>query len=446
MEIKNYASKLVKPSKPTPSTLRRYNISVFDEQVANINTNLILYYTASSQNDNKHFDIFSHNLEISLSKTLTDFYPFSGRYIRNASLVNCSDQGALYVQAKANFRLSEFLGLAWDLKLDMLQDLHPCDFGEAGEIDDPMVSVKVTKFECGGVVIGMSFSHKISDMSTMCIFINNWSARTKSLQIGVNNEVELEKRKYYPDFSLAQLFPKRGLIDNSPRVPRSRIGMKNQVQKFIFTRNAISKIREKINMIDDNNRPSKVQIIVALLWKALVGIDKANGQSKIAYAYQVVNMRNKVVPKLADNSFGNFVTFAIVHINPNERDNVVDLQGFVKLLHESIKDIDNICAGLMTHGDTKYELLSKRLMENSQDSSNKEIYYFTSWCRFSFYGADFGLGKPIWRSPGKFPGQNLVTMMDYDQEGGEGIEAWVHLDENRMSQLEQDPDIMAYAI
>ena len=34
-------------------------------------------------------------------------------------------------------------------------------------------------------------------------------------------------------------------------------------------------------------------------------------------------------------------------------------------------------------------------------------------------------------------------MMD-DQEG-DGVEAWVHLDEKRMSQLEQDPDIHTYA-
>nr|GEW78132.1 reverse transcriptase domain-containing protein [Tanacetum cinerariifolium] len=57
--------------------------------------------------------------------------------------------------------------------------------------------------------------------------------------------------------------------------------------------------------------------------------------------------------------------------------------------------------------------------------------------------ADFGSGKPVWRSTGKTEAQNTVIMID-DQEGDE-VEAWVHLDEELMRQLEQDPDMQAYA-
>ncbi|KAF5789947.1 putative transferase [Helianthus annuus] len=441
MEIKTNLSKLVKPSTPTPSNLSNYNISFFDEQMPNINTPLILYYTSSqnAQND-VHINTINH-LETSLTKALTDFYPLAGRYMRHGAFVDCSDQGALYVQATTNFRLSDFLGLTWELKYSMLQDFLPCDIGESGETDDPLLSIKVTTFECGGVAIGMCFSHKVSDMATMSTFINNWAAR--------NHETcnSLELRKYSPIFNFAHDFPKRDELDLSPRIPRSSFGVKATVRMFSFKANAISKLREKLTFKDDRtHRPSKIQLIVALLWKALVHVDKANtGQSKASFIQQGVNLRDKVVPKLPNNFCGNFVSVAISRIGPDQVDNI-DLQDFLIILNDSIKKIEGNYANALMLTKKEYNVLVEPFLEFSRNIANNDVnfYAFTSWCKFSFNNADFGWGNPVWRSTGHYAGQNFVLMMD-DQEG-DGVEAWVHLDENRLCQLEQDPDIQAYAI
>ncbi|GJS84740.1 pelargonidin 3-O-(6-caffeoylglucoside) 5-O-(6-O-malonylglucoside) 4'''-malonyltransferase-like protein [Tanacetum coccineum] len=438
MEIINKTSKLVKPATPTPSNLRNYNVSFFDEQMPNINVPLILYYS-TSQND-VHVNIFNH-LETSLAKTLTDFYPLAGRYVRDGSFIDCSDQGALYVQATANFQLSEFIGLAWDLKFSMLRDLLPCEIGEAGEVDDPMLFIKVTTFECGGFAIGMCSSHKISDMSTMCTFIINWATRS---QASSNNALELEN--CYPIFTVPRDFPKRELNDLSPRLPRTSVVANTPARIFLFKGNAISKLREKI-IFEDNEgrRPSKVQLVVALLWKTFVGIDKANnnGQSKASFVSQGVNLRDKAVPKLPDNLCGNFVSVAVAQTDTCEADDI-DLQGFYMILHDSLKKYDTNYATALSSGE--YDVLIKPFLEYSQNIMNSDVNFYavTSWCKFSFNKADFGWGKPVWRSTGQFAAQNFVVMMD-DQEG-DGIEAWVHFDEKRMRQLEQDPDIKAYAI
>nr|GEW85300.1 pelargonidin 3-O-(6-caffeoylglucoside) 5-O-(6-O-malonylglucoside) 4'''-malonyltransferase-like [Tanacetum cinerariifolium] len=161
MEITNKASKFIKPSTPTPSALRNYNISFFDEQQPEVNVPIILYYSAS-QSDND-VNIYNH-FESSLSKALTIFYPLAGRYVRDNLLIDCSDQGALYVQAKSNFQLTEFLRLEWELKVSMLNKLLACEIYEACEIHNPLLAVKVTSFECGGFAISMCFSHKFADM------------------------------------------------------------------------------------------------------------------------------------------------------------------------------------------------------------------------------------------------------------------------------------------
>nr|XP_043627374.1 stemmadenine O-acetyltransferase-like [Erigeron canadensis] len=405
----------------------------------NLNTPLILYYsTFQKPQDDAQAKIFNH-LETSLSITLNDFYPLAGRYMRNGSFIDCSDQGALYVEAVATFRLSEFLDVAWEMKFDMLHDFLPCEIGEVGEIDDPMLSIKVTIFECGGVAIGMCFSHKFSDMSTMSTFIDNWANKSQDIV----NPLELGKNS--PTFGLASRFPKRETVDHSPRLPRSSIKVNTPVRIFSFKGNAISKMRDELIFKGDRNRrPSKVQLIVALLWKAFVRIDKANNiHSKASLVQQGVNLRDKVVPKLPHNVCGNFVSTAVARIEPGKGDGV-ELEGFFTILHDSIRKFDNSYAKALS--DKDYEVLSKPFMEYFQNITNNDVdfYAFTSWCKFSLYKADFGWGKPVWTSTGQFAAQNFVILMD-DQEG-DGIEAWVHLDQKRMSQLEQDSNIQMYAL
>ncbi|GJR98831.1 pelargonidin 3-O-(6-caffeoylglucoside) 5-O-(6-O-malonylglucoside) 4'''-malonyltransferase-like protein [Tanacetum coccineum] len=332
MEIKTSASKLIKPSTPTPFTLRYYKISFFDEQQPDINVPIILYYSASQISDND-VNIFNH-LERSLSKALTIFYPLAGRYVPDNSFIDCSDQGALYVQDKANIKLTEFLGLAWELKLSMLNKFLACEFHEDGEIHHPLLSAKVTSFECGGFALSMSFSHKFADMSTMCTFVDTWATISQD----IDNTFKLGKHS--PNFVVADHYPKRGL-HLAPVSPRSSMGAKISVRTFLFNGEAIAKIRKNLKVNHNgSHRPSKVQVVVSLLWKAFVRLDKANnGQFNVSTLTQAVNLRNIVVPKFPNNLCGNFYTLANARFDNGEGQNI-DLQELLDLLHESIKNID----------------------------------------------------------------------------------------------------------
>lgn len=64
-------------------------------------------------------------------------------------------------------------------------------------------------------------------------------------------------------------------------------------------------------------------------------------------------------------------------------------------------------------------------------SAIPDIYFvsmFSSWCKFPFYEPDFGWGKPVWVGVTNFPMKNTVVLID--DKSGEGMEAWVNLDEN----------------
>ncbi|KAJ0751865.1 putative vinorine synthase [Helianthus annuus] len=445
MEINENVSKFVKPFTPTSSTLRKYTISFFDDIQPNMNVPLILYYSTPYKEQNDvQTNIFNH-LEISLSKTLVEFYPLAGRYMGHGSFIDCSDQGALYIQAKAKFQLSEFLDLASELKLGMLHDFLPCEPGKPSEVDDPLLSVKLTTFECGGVAIGMCISHKFADMATFCTFVDNWA--TKSRKIGKD---ESNSKKYSPLFSSTHYLPTLNLLNDEVVVDSYEVMNNCALRVFSFKGSTITKLREKIMSKDNINivthRPSKVQLIVALLWEALVDMDKANGKSKASFVMQAVNLRDKIVPMAPDNFCGNFITYANVRIELSESDKI-DLQVLVKLLHDSTNKIRSNYAKALTHVVEKdYDVLSRPILEMCQSITDPDVtcYAFSSWCKFSFYTADFGWGKPVWRSTTRVGFPNRVVMMD--DEEGDGVDAWVQLDRKQMCELEKDPNIQAYKV
>ncbi|KAL8195198.1 hypothetical protein R6Q57_025601 [Mikania cordata] len=438
MKVTNYFSKLVKPSKPTSTIDRYYKISLFDELAPSMNVPLILYYTAPSKppHINQQFVTI---LEDTLSKTLSEFYPLAGRYIRKLSSIDCSDQGMLYVGAKANVRLSEIRGLEHELDPHTLNGLLPCEVGEVDEVSDPMLSIKVTTFECGGFAIGMCFSHRISDLGAICNFINKWAARSNGKH---------KHETYSPIFNLATCFPPRGLPELDVRMPRSSVGVKTKARRFVFNAQAISAMQKNVGF-DENGprRPSKVQLVVALLWKAFVRVDHTNnGMSKASFLIQPVGLRDKVLLKLPTSSCGNFMGLAPSRLMPGEGEKLT-FRDFYKILRDSVSKTVGDCTKMMSHGEEgNYEVVINPYFESNRNmftNNAVSFYFFTSWCKFSYYEADFGCGKPVWASTAKLPTQNLVIMMD-DHEG-DGVEAWVHFDEKRMKQLEQDSGIRAYA-
>ncbi|KAI3509412.1 hypothetical protein L1887_24665 [Cichorium endivia] len=47
----------------------------------------------------------------------------------------------------------------------------------------------------------------------------------------------------------------------------------------------------------------------------------------------------------------------------------------------------------------------------------------SSWCKFPFYEADFGFGKPIWVTMGSAPRKYAIFLLD--GMGGKGVDAYV---------------------
>ncbi|KAJ6408563.1 hypothetical protein OIU84_011816 [Salix udensis] len=86
------------------------------------------------------------------------------------------------------------------------------------------------------------------------------------------------------------------------------------------------------------------------------------------------------------------------------------------------------------HAGGGYFNFIKRAGEEAMKSLNMMAFNFSSWCKFPFYEADFGWGKPIRLSPALQLNRVVIFL---DTADGEGIEAWISLSKEDMVMFEQ---------
>ncbi|KAJ0106265.1 hypothetical protein Patl1_18238 [Pistacia atlantica] len=186
LNVQIISRETIQPSSPTPSHLKIYKLSLFDQLAPPVYAPIILFYSPTDENDSSER---SNHLKKSLSKTLTKFDPFSGR-VKDCFSIECNDRGAIFIEALVDCDMSMVLKQP---EIDQLQQLLP----EVGS-DQTLLAVQVNYFGCGGIA-GPSLDHPTRVEAVSALI---WSAviaiateRDKTMPIHVaTTAVNLPKR------------------------------------------------------------------------------------------------------------------------------------------------------------------------------------------------------------------------------------------------------------
>ncbi|KAA8529715.1 hypothetical protein F0562_034185 [Nyssa sinensis] len=383
MKIEIISRETIKPSSPTPHHLRRYELSFLDQLAPPIYAPIVLFYSAPEFNSNTHCITKYDYLKKAVSETLSHFYPLAGR-IKHNDCVDYNDDRVTCVEARPNFELSKTVR---NPEMNLLQQFLPPDPYDVRANEELMV-VQVSFFDCGGIGIGMCISHRIADGSTLGTFLAAWTARSR----GTAETIA-------PSLNSATLFPPRDIHVSQPT-------------------GLISKQKSAMNAAKE----------------------KTEKRSQLAAITHVVNLRGRMVPPLEEHT--NIWPPAVAPVP--EWGGEVELHDIVGQLRKTITKIDNIYARQF-QGDDGPSLARESLKEVIEMMSKGEVtfYRFSSWVRFPFYEADFGWGNPIWVCISNVPIENVVMLMG--TKSGDGIEAWVTLEEHVMAKFEHDRQILLFA-
>ncbi|KAI3887462.1 hypothetical protein MKX03_033557 [Papaver bracteatum] len=164
--VRRKESELIVPAKPTPYE-SKYLSDIDDRKGLRFHTPTIHLYRnkrdismAGSCTGDDIVDV----IKKALANTLVFYYPFAGR-LREAPgeklLVECTSQGVLFVEADADFSLSQLGG---DFLKPPFPYLEQLVYAPAEDIlHCPLLFMQVTRLMCGGFVVGFSHNHAICD-------------------------------------------------------------------------------------------------------------------------------------------------------------------------------------------------------------------------------------------------------------------------------------------
>ncbi|KVI07273.1 BAHD acyltransferase At5g47980-like [Cynara cardunculus var. scolymus] len=427
----------IKPSSPTPQTLKSFKLSILDQLIPAPYAPIILFYPNQDHGDGAtDLDHQLHTrletLKDSLSKTLTDFYPLAGT-IKDDLYIDCDDVGAYFVVARVNTRLRDFLE---NPDLELVNHFFPCAPGFNGSVAGCCVTnVQVNVFECHGIAIALCISHKILDGGALSTFLRGWTGSSRG-----------SKDVVIPNLGAPSLFPANDLwLQDSAMVMWGSLLKfgKCSTRRFVFdsSKLAVLKAEAAGNGVKD---PTRVEVVSALLWKcAMAAAEEKVGFRKPSMLSHVVNLRKRLASTLSEDSIGNLIWITSSECGPESEIRINDLvervRGSVsKINGEFVKNI---------RGDKGREVMEESLEKLKDCGTTKDYIGFTSWCKMGFYEADFGWGKPIWVcgsvSDGSPVFMNFVVLMD--MRFGDGIEAWVNMDEQEMEILQHNQELMAFA-
>ncbi|KAL0438274.1 UNVERIFIED_CONTAM: Stemmadenine O-acetyltransferase [Sesamum latifolium] len=428
MDVEIISVERIKPSFPTPNHLRNFKLCVLDHLIPAAYAPVVVYYP----NDGaaSHFRVLERLavLKKSLSETLTGFFPLAGT-IRDDVSIDCDDHGACFTTAKVKCTLTEFLESP-DLK--MIAQLLPCGLNSAGAC---VTNIQATEFACGGIAVGLCISHRILDGTALSTFLKSWATAASSS----------DEKLVSPDFSASSLFPDDGVwLKDASMAMWGSLFKKGQfvTRRFMFDGSAIASLKD---MATGTSKPTRVEAVSGFIWKcAMAASEERFGCKRPSLLTHVVNLRKRAAPNFSEQSLGNLIWITSAKITGGKEN--LEFPDLVDDIRRSISEIDADYVKKL-QGDEGSNMMQKYLKEIAEFSSKDVDYFgFTSWCKLGFYDVDFGWGKPVWVSSIDSSGpffMNLSVLMD--SRCGDGIEAWVTLDEQEMTILEGNQEFTSFA-
>ncbi|MBA0817990.1 hypothetical protein Gohar_028268 [Gossypium harknessii] len=415
LDVEVVSEEILKPSSPTPDRLRRYRLSFLDQLTPLLYNHLVYFYPKICDTEANKITILDR-LKHSMSNALTYFYPLAGRMMEDRLSIDCNDEGIPFVEVRVKCKLSDATNNVVPKELNILL---PFEIHGHKEI---LLGIQFNVFDCGGIGIGVCVSHKISDALSFFTFVNMWAGIA-------HGETKLIARS----FESATLFPPRDLSGYTPIISQLK---KEHVltKRFVFGATKVEEIRRKYAENCNQTCPTRVEALSAFIWERLVtAISVSSRPNTVCIISHLVNIRARTEPPLPISSFGNLYSFAI--IIPSVNSNTVTQ------MRDSIKTVNKEYVKKLQDGFNHYDKY-KEIITRYGGKCEIVPLGFTSLCRFPLYEADFGWGKPIWAASGDREIKNTTVFMD--AVNGDGIEAWVTLDEEEMKKFDTDEELLAY--
>ncbi|CAM8968785.1 unnamed protein product [Rhodiola kirilowii] len=443
---------LVFPAEKTKEEL--YYLSNLDQNLALMVRTIYCYKATSFQKNESAAELIRKSLE----KVLVPYYPLAGR------LTICSDcklavkcnEGVLFVEAEANCPLEELGDITAPDAL-VLNKLVPDVHASTSVLQRPLLMTQqyyasgklvslvptfeyavsdyryvyletatskkydVTKFKCGGFVLGLSVNHCMCDGVAAMEFVNSWGEMARGLPLSVP-----------PFLDRTILKPRSPLKTMYNHVEFSEVPLKTTepcedviYASFNFSPDKLAELKKKaVNYDHFNQSCTTFQALSALIWRTRTFALNLHPdqETKLVFA---VDVRSRMNPPLPKGYFGNGIVLASSLGKVGELINN-PLSYAVKLVQESIDTVTD---------DFIKSVIDYLEVSRGRPSLSSTLV-ITTWTKLALHAMDFGWGQPALSWPVGLP-EKEVAMLLPDGPDRKGINVYLGLPSSAMKAFQE---------
>jgi omega-hydroxypalmitate O-feruloyl transferase len=281
----------------------------------------------------------AHVIRDAISKALVYYYPLAGRMRKTADgklEVWCTGEGAVFVEGSANCSLEEVGYLAqMTPRLKQLLYEYPVTYEHH---DIPPLVIQVTRFLCGGFVLGLGLSHCMIDgpgFSQFLYTIANIARGMPLLSAPPEWKREILKPRSPPTVNfehkeLASISPsKSNLIDATAGLLQQTFLLSSESLKKLKKNVLVGKTKEDEQYL----YCSTFEALATFVWKSRVKALKIPSDEEVRLLF-AVNVRKVYKPPLPEGYYGNGFFGACVAVSAQVV-NESSLWDLVKMVKEA---------------------------------------------------------------------------------------------------------------
>lgn len=408
----------IRPALATPHALKTYNLSPIDVYTPTTYIPLVLFFPSSSAFDPSLVNKTNHieRLKHSLAQTLTTYYPFAGRMSSSGSHICCNDHGAQFLEAQVNCSMSEIMEnqVNYNNKDDSFGFLFPPGtvWDELNNNSSPLMVIQLNHFDCGGIAMAVSITHKITDGCGLCTFLEHWAA------------VSSQSGKQVQPYFLSSQSDDSDKPEDNFLPPKTR----NVTRRFEFKNSSLTSIRANIAKQGQLENPTRVELLTSLLYRSsIAAASVCDSTFTPSILIHLANVRSQLMIPMT--SVGNHYWTYMVEVKKES-------EATLSLLMRQIR------RGKMELRATEASKMNdaKKLIAPPSDYTKNgyKLYICSSLCNFPFHKVDFGWGRPSKVCIAEGACANHLVLTDT----ADGIEAMVCLEEDQMLMFEKNEEIL----
>ncbi|KAJ9140136.1 hypothetical protein P3X46_030818 [Hevea brasiliensis] len=398
LSVKQNEPTLVPPAEETEKGL--YFLSNLDQNIAVIVRTIYCF-----KSDVKGNEDAVEIIKDALSKILVHCYPLAGRLTISSEgklIVDCTGEGAVFVEAEANCSITEIGDTTKPDPVTLGKLVYDIP-GAQNILQMPPLVAQVTRFKCGGFVLGLCMNHCMFDGIGAMEFVNSWGETARGLPLKVPPFLDrsILKARNPPKIE----FPHHEFAEIEDVSNTSKLYEEEMLfRSFCFDPEKLEQLKRKAMEDGVLAKCTTFEALSAFVWRARCQALRMlpDQQTKLLFA---VDGRSRFVPPIPEGYFGNGIVLTNSLCKAGDlQDN--HLSFAVGLVQEAVKLVND---SYMRSAIDYFEVTRAR-------PSLAATLLITTWSRLSFHKTDFGYGEPILSGPVALPEKEVILFLSHGEE------------------------------